>query len=63
MKKDRVSGINKAKRERSLNDTLCHWDVFVRKPIKNKEPKTWGYRINAKNGMLIDKLKVVSNPS
>ena len=62
-KKDSVFGINKAKRERSLLDTLYHWDVFVREPIKNKKPKTWLYRINAENGILIDKLKVVSNPS
>ncbi len=58
-----VFNIKREKSKKSLNDTLYHWDVFVEEPIKNKEPKTWLYRINAENGMLIDKLKVVSNPS
>ncbi len=58
-----VFNIKREKNETSLHDTLYHWDVFVEEPIKNKEPKTWLYRINAENGILIDKLKVVSNPS
>ncbi len=62
-KKSFIFNIKREKNETSLHDTLYHWDVFVREPIKNKKPKTWLYRINAENGILIDKLKVVSNPS
>ncbi len=62
-KKSFIFNIKREKNKTSLHDTLYHWDVFVREPIKNKKPKTWLYRINAENGILIDKLKVVSNPS
>ncbi len=62
-KKSFIFNIKREKNKTSLHDTLYHWDVFVRAPIKNKKPKTWLYRINAENGILIDKLKVVSTPS
>ncbi len=62
-KKSFIFNIKREKNKTSLHDTLYHWDVFVREAIKNKKPKTWLYRINAENGILIDKLKVVSNPS
>ncbi|TPN87431.1 hypothetical protein [Aquimarina algicola] len=58
--KDSIVAINREKKVIKEKDTLYYWDVFVREISENKEDKPWIYRINASNGKLIDKLKVIT---
>src|SRR5690606_27825523 len=63
-KRDSITSIRRD--EKILkNDTLYYWRVYVKEPDPANGfslGKSWAYQINAKNGKLIKKLRVISNP-